>query len=152
LCASALLTPTARAQKAPEKIDNADLRALLEEVREKHDVPALGAAVVTSRGVVQLAVVGVRKRGKTEKAEEDDLFHLGACTKPMTATLIAALIQKKRLGYDRTLAQAFPELAEKMPEPLAKVTLGQCLSHRAGLLPNLDWVNVSRKGKGRPIA
>src|SRR5262249_14119213 len=116
LCALTLLAPTVRAQKAPEKIDKADLRALLEKVRETHAVPALGAAVVSKSGVVQLAVVGVRKRGEKQIATESALFHLGSCTKPMTATLIAALIQKKQLSYDRTLAQAFPELSEKMPE------------------------------------
>lgn len=146
VAACALLVPAARAQKPPEKIDKAELRALLEKVREKHDVPALAAAVVTDKGVVQLAVVGVRKRGEKELARQDDLFHLGSCTKPLTATLVAVLVEKKRLSYKQTFAESFPELAEKMPRPFAGVTLGQCLTHKAGLLGNLRWDRIPREG------
>jgi CubicO group peptidase (beta-lactamase class C family) len=141
----ALLAAPASAQKEP-KISKDDLRVLLEKVRDKHDVPALGAAVVTSRGLKQLAVVGVRKRGDETKAEEDDLFHLGSDTKAMTATLVAVLAQKKQIVYHRTLAESFPELAEKMPAPLRQVTLTQLLTHHAGLPANLEWFTIPGKG------
>jgi CubicO group peptidase (beta-lactamase class C family) len=143
-CALAALAAPPRAE-GPPKLDRAELRRLLEEYRKKHDVPALGAAIVTSRGVKVLAVVGVRKRGEKVKAEEGDCFHLGSETKAFTATLIAVLISKKRLSYGRTLAEAFPDLAEKKPEALRKVTLAQCLTHRAGLQANLAWFTIPTK-------
>src|SRR5262249_38766338 len=61
----------------------------------------------------------------------------------MTATLIAVLVQKKQMSFNRTLGQAFPQLAKKMPPELRAVTLTQLLSHRSGLKANLDnWWTV----------
>jgi CubicO group peptidase (beta-lactamase class C family) len=131
--------------KAKVALSKDDLRTVLEEVRKKHDLPALGAAVVSSKGVQVLAVTGVRKRGSDVAVKDDDRFHLGSDTKALTATLIAVLVQKKLLRYDQTMAQAFPELAKKMPAELRKATLLQLLTHRAGLKANLDWWSLSGK-------
>src|SRR5262245_58365064 len=63
----------------------ARLRELLEPVRKKHDLPALATAVVTRKGVVAVAAVGVRKRGEDAAVTAEDPFHLGSDTKAMTA-------------------------------------------------------------------
>ena len=84
-------------------------------------------------GVALVDVVGVRKRGDDTKATVDDQFHIGSDTKAMTATLVALLVQDKKLSYDMTLEKALPDLAKKMHKDLPAVTLEQLLSHRAGL-------------------
>jgi CubicO group peptidase (beta-lactamase class C family) len=145
LLALLFLAAPVLAQKAPAKLSKDDLRALLEKHRKKYDMPALGAAVVSSKGLQVLAVTGVRKRGTDVAVQEGDCFHLGSDTKAMTATLIALLVQKKQLSYDQTLGKSFPELAEKMPAELRPATLLHLLTHRAGLKANLPWWFLASK-------
>src|SRR5262245_3948717 len=90
------------------------LHEILEPIREKHEVPALAAAVVNGNGLVAVAAVGVRKQGDETAVTVDDRFHIGSDTKAMTATLIARLVEAGKLHYDDTLEKAFPELAESM--------------------------------------
>src|SRR5579864_4277324 len=109
-----------------------DLRSLLEPIRSRHDLPALAGAIVTSKGVQAIGVVGVRKYGAETPAGIDDQFHLGSDTKAMTATLLAMLVEEGKLSWDRTLEQIFPELAASMNPAYRKVTVEQMLAHRAG--------------------
>jgi CubicO group peptidase (beta-lactamase class C family) len=124
------------------------LKEILEAARKKHDLPALGAAVVRASGPVRVAVVGVRKRGETDPVRVDDAFHLGSETKAMTAWVIGQLVEEGKLSYDLTVDKAFPSLAKSMHEDFRKVTLTQLLSHHAGLPANLplfgEWF-ISRK-------
>jgi CubicO group peptidase (beta-lactamase class C family) len=127
----------------PEKPDQA-LRDILEPIRKKHDLPALAAAFVRSKGLVAAAAVGVRRRGTDIAVTADDQFHLGSDTKPMTAFLIAWLIEQGMLDWDTPLARIFPELAKEMTEELKKVTPVHLLTHHAGLPENYPggWENV----------
>lgn len=109
-----------------------DLNAQLEPIRQKYDLPALAGAIVTSEGTVALGAVGVRKYGSPDPVTVDDQFHLGSCTKSMTATLIAMLVEEGRLSWHTTLAQAFPDLSGTMQPAYRTVTLEQLLAQRSG--------------------
>ena len=117
---------------------NAAVTNLLVAIRQKYNVPAICAALVTSKGVTAIGVAGVRKRGTDDPAELDDLWHLGSDTKAMTATLAAKLVEQGRLQWDTTMAEVFPELADKFHPDARGITLLQLLSHRAGLPRNLN--------------
>src|SRR5690349_9509317 len=66
-----------------------DVSARIEKIRAKHDVPALAAARVDGRDLVALGAAGLRRANGPEQVTTKDLFHLGSCTKSMTATLCA---------------------------------------------------------------
>jgi CubicO group peptidase (beta-lactamase class C family) len=51
----------------------------------------------------------------------------------MTATMIALLVERGDLAWDKTLPQLFPELAGSIDAGFADVTLVELLAHRAGL-------------------
>jgi CubicO group peptidase (beta-lactamase class C family) len=110
----------------------------LKPIRQKFNVPAMAAAVVTSDGIKFVGAVGARKRGTEIPVTLADLWHLGSDTKAMTGTLIARLVERGLLRWDSTLAEIFPDLAPQMNPEFQKVTLLQLLSHRAGLPANLD--------------
>jgi CubicO group peptidase (beta-lactamase class C family) len=117
-------------------IPNLDIDDLLESVRRKNALPALAAAVVSNGVTIAVGAVGMRKFGESVPVTVRDQFHLGSCTKSMTATVAAMLIEEGKLAWDTTLAQAFPELSQSIHPDLRDVTLEQLLAHRAGLASN----------------
>ena len=70
------------------------------EFRNKHGVPAIGAAIVDAHGNVVADVVGTTRRGGSEAVTVDDAWHIGSCGKSMTASLYARLVERgdARLG------------------------------------------------------
>jgi CubicO group peptidase (beta-lactamase class C family) len=110
----------------------------LKPIRQKFNVPAIAAAVVTGDGLKFAGAVGVRKRGTEIPVGLDDLWHLGSDTKAMTSALIGRLVERGQLKWDSTLAEVFPDVSPQMNPDFRKVTLLQLLSHRAGLPANLN--------------
>ncbi len=119
-------------------VGDTNVTQLLKPIRQKFNMPAMAAAVVTSDGIKFVGAVGVRKRGTEIPVALDDLWHLGSDGKIMTSTLIARLIERGQLRWDITLAEVFPEFAPQMNPDFRQVTLLQLLSHHAGLPANLD--------------
>ena len=145
LAAAALALPAVPLPAQPL----ADLDDVLQPVLMRHKVPALAGAIVTNRGPVAIAAVGVRKAGTAVKVTPEDKWHLGSETKTMTAHLVAALVERGRLKWATTLTDSFPELAESFWPALRKATLAQLLSHRSGLAENLAWNAIPRQGSLR---
>jgi CubicO group peptidase (beta-lactamase class C family) len=110
-----------------------DISALLEPIIVKHDVPGMVAVLIDADSILASGAAGVRRRGDAQKVTLNDRFHIGSCTKAMTATLCAMLVDEEKLSWDRTLVQAFPELKSKMHEQYRNVTLEQLLTHRGGM-------------------
>lgn len=130
---------------AAEKLQ--DLNELLAPIRKQFDMPALGAAVIVDGKLVALGVDGVRKVGDDALVERDDLWHLGSCTKAMTATLLAKQVAAGKLKWTTTLGDALPDLRQGMHEAARKITLESLLHHRAGLPsqpPTAQWVELFR--------
>lgn len=121
----------------PEADDKA-VTQLLKPIRQKFNVPAMAAAIVTSDGIKFVGAVGVRKRGTEVPVGLNDLWHLGSDGKAMTSTLIARLVERGQLKWNSSLGEIFPELTSQMNPEFQKVTLLQLLSHRAGLPANLN--------------
>lgn len=122
----------------------------LEELRMRHHLPALGAAIVTAEGCQSLAVTGVRKKDAKPLATTDDLWHLGSNTKAMTSTLAALAVEEGVLRWDSTLGEHFPRQRDLKKSPLAKATLTHLLSHWSGLPPNAMWGMFTLASGGRP--
>ena len=108
------------------------LDGLLEPVRRRHGLPALAAAVVVRGEVVALGAVGTRRSDAQIPVTERDRFHLGSCTKAMTALLAAIAVERGLLRWDSTLGELFPEHRAAMNAAMAGVTVRQLLSHSSG--------------------
>jgi CubicO group peptidase (beta-lactamase class C family) len=112
------------------------LRPLLESIRKKYNLPSIAGCVIYKGHIAALSAVGLRKVGSDIKVTNDDQFHLGSCTKAMTATLIGILIERGKLRWDTSLAEAFPNMVKDMHPDYRNVTLKHLLAHRAGLPPS----------------
>lgn len=115
-----------------------DLSDLLRPIVERTGAPGLVAAAVVDGRVVALGAAGVRAKGEAAAVTPADKFHIGSCTKAITATLCAVLVQDGTLRWDLTLADAFPELGEQLHSNYRSVTLLDLLHHRAGLPTDLN--------------
>lgn len=137
---------------AKESLDNKIIELLI-PIRTKHDLPALGAAVVNPDGLAAVGVIGVRKRGDETPATINDHFHIGSNTKAMTATLLGRLVEEGTLRWDSSIGTVFPELEAEIPAALRAVSLEQLLSHRSGLpaeFPNVRvWGEFAKAGAMR---
>lgn len=138
LAGSACAQPGADASVAAAKTELRDVSALLAPIIEKHDVPGMVAGIVVGDRLVAAGAAGVRARGEPELVTLDDRFHIGSCTKAMTATVCAVLVERGTLRWDTTLAEAFPDLREAMHEQYHGVTLAQLLTNRAGVPSDLN--------------
>jgi CubicO group peptidase (beta-lactamase class C family) len=114
------------------------LDALLTPYLDKYDLPALAAAVVKDGKVVAAGAVGTRRAGEKIPVTVDDRFHLGSDTKAMTSLLAATFVEEGKLRWESTMADVFPELADKMDSGLRRVTLVQFLSHTSGVPSDND--------------
>lgn len=123
------------------------LAQAFEATRQKYNLPSLAGTIVTSKGAGEIIVTGVRKAGTEVAVTANDKWHLGSDTKVMTTCLLATLIEAKKLRWETTMAEVFPEQAKTMSPELQKVSSLHLLSHRAGLPPNLMWWSFAKPGK-----
>jgi len=114
---------------APVNVD-AILRSILGREGECF---GLAAAVLRGERIIAQGAAGVRKRGTAERLTFGDRFHLGSCTKAMTATLAAMLVEEGQLHWTTTLGEIFAGTVRPMHPAWQEVTLRQVLAHRAGL-------------------
>jgi CubicO group peptidase (beta-lactamase class C family) len=138
-----LLTAGQPAEDQPPAAGDSDVCAILIRALRDHPVPALGAAIVRSHQPPVIGVAGWRKRGDPTPVTVADTWHLGSCTKAMTAVLAAWLIAQGDLSWDATLAQSFPDLAPVMLPGWPETTLMALLQHRSGAPANLAWSTLA---------
>lgn len=129
---------------------DASVVSLIEPIRKDHKLPALGAALITSQGLVSSGVTGVRKAKTDVDATIDDHWHLGSDTKAMTAVVLATLVERGTLTWDTSLGQVFPEFSSTFPATFRAITITQLLSHHAGLPGNLAWLAIARSSASVP--
>jgi CubicO group peptidase (beta-lactamase class C family) len=136
--AAAVAQPGVSTAPATVPTEVRDLSPLLDPIIKKHDVPGMVAGIVVGDRLVAAGAAGIRARGEPDRVTLDDQFHIGSCTKAMTATLCAVLVEKGTLRWQMTLAEAFPDLAERMHEQYQAVTLAQLLTNRGGVPSDLS--------------
>ena len=92
----------------------ADLAATLDLFRAQGKIPGMVALVLRGGSIVAPGAAGMRKRGAPERVTIHDRFHLGSCTKAMTATLTAMLIEEGKLNWTTTLGELFGDSVKDM--------------------------------------
>ncbi len=146
--------PVAEPETAAEtaNVEPTDLAATLEAIRARHGVPAIAGAIVVGDHLTALGATGVRAKGSEEVVTVDDVWHLGSCTKALTATLIARLVERGDLAWDLTLEKAFPDV-KNMDAAFRPVPLELLLGNRGGapanLIANGLWAQLQKR-KGTP--
>jgi D-alanyl-D-alanine carboxypeptidase len=129
-----------------------DLASQLEEIRDRHGLPGLAAAAFDSKMRLGGGATGVRKARAATSVTLDDRWHLGSCTKAMTATLLAIFVERGKLRWEATLAEALPVWAGTMHPDYRRVSLEMLLQHRGGVPGNVPpdiWSELWKPGNPR---
>ncbi len=119
-------------------IELARVDALIEEGMRAGDLPGIVAGITTSSDTLYVKARGVRRLDQPERLEPNDLLHLGSCTKAMTATLSAVLVENGFLEWQTSLE--VPQIGRALTS--STITLHQLLSHTAGvpIFGVLEWM------------
>lgn len=117
------------------------LNETLKSARDSYKLPALGAAVIRNRKIDSIAVVGKRSLDRDDAIKPRDPFHIGSCTKSMAATLIAYLVDQRKLKWESTISELLPDIRSNIHSAYRHATVEHLLTHRSGLpedrTPNL---------------
>jgi CubicO group peptidase (beta-lactamase class C family) len=109
------------------------LEALAEKMIAQSKVPALAIAVVHSDEVVYLKGFGLRSVGKPETVDADTVFQIASLSKPVSATVVAALVSDGLVGWNSKVADLDPAFRLFDPYPSSEVTVRDLFAHRSGL-------------------
>ena len=111
--------------------------SLLHGFRRRYDVPAVGAAVVDDEGSPMANTMGVRARGSDNNVLLSDKWHIGSCTKTVTAVLWARLVDSGSAQWDTPLPEIFEDL-NGVDGSWGELTIRDLLNCRAGVPANFD--------------
>ena len=112
-----------------------DLKEVLAPVVSSNPLPALAAIVFDDQKVIASGAIGVRKFGDPTLVTIEDSFHLGSCTKAMTATLAARIVERGDISWTTTVKEALG--LQDVDSALENITLLELMSHTAGMPASL---------------
>jgi CubicO group peptidase (beta-lactamase class C family) len=118
----------AQAQPAPGQID-----VLVKEAMAHWNVPGAAVAIVHEDRVVYLKGFGLKELGKAGAVTPDTVFPLASCSKALTVTALAMLVDEGKLDWDDPVRKHLPWFQLMDPCADANVTLRDLLTHRTGL-------------------
>lgn len=137
---------------AAEAIEPIDISSELEAMLKDSSIPSLAAIAVVDEEIVSLGASGIRKKGASKKVTVKDKYHIGSCTKSMTATLAAMLVEQGKLSWETKPSEVFPEI--DMHAGYRDLTLMQLLTNTGGVPGEIEprfWSELWQ-AKGRPPA
>ncbi|RUW63317.1 serine hydrolase [Mesorhizobium sp. M7A.F.Ca.US.008.03.1.1] len=119
----------------PERITAAlsKLEALAEAAVADGAVPGLAIGVVRDDEVIFLKGFGHREAGKPETVDADTVFQIASLSKPVSTTVVAALVSDRIVSWDSKIADLDPAFRLADPYPASQLTIRDLFSHRSGL-------------------
>ena len=133
-------SPTTLTPKIPGSPNSADstlldtdISKILDAAVKTQSMPGMAAAVILNGKILGVGQAGVRKRDMPDPILRDDPFHLGTCTKALTATMIGVLVDEGKLKWDSTIGDLIGREISGITPDYASVTIDQLLHHRGGL-------------------
>jgi CubicO group peptidase (beta-lactamase class C family) len=109
------------------------MTAMAQKLVDTREVPGLAVTVVYDDEVVFADGFGVRSEPGNARVDADPVFQLASMSKPLSATVVAALVSHGVLDWDDRVASLAPDIRLHDPYPSAEVTIRDFLNHRSGL-------------------
>ena len=135
-----LLPRTARAEEDASQINPAQVDLALQEVQkicqretDNDTVPGIAIAVVFQNHLTLTAGFGVRDVETRAPVDADTVFQLASLSKPIGATVVAALSSGGKISWDSRISDLDPDFAMYDPWVTRQITIRDFYSHRSGL-------------------
>lgn len=109
-----------------------ELEKKIGELQSKSYMPGLQVLVTEYNKPIFEYQRGIRAEGYPEEITPQDQWHIGSCTKPMTAFLIGRLIDSKKITWKTTIGEMAPKDYD-LHSSVRAITVEQLLSHSSGL-------------------
>lgn len=110
-----------------------DIIQLLGDLREKHQIPGIGFAVVAPQNVLVSSISGYADLSDSSLLSLGARFHLGSNSKAITAWMALHMVKAGKISWETKITDLFPEWSSGMHKAYRKTTLADLLSHRARL-------------------
>jgi CubicO group peptidase (beta-lactamase class C family) len=108
------------------------LQDRLDQLRERHGVPAASVAVL-SGDEIDAAASGILNLATGVEATADSLFQIGSITKVWTATLTMQLVDEGRIELDAPVRRYLPGFRVVDEDVSKAVTIRHLLTHTSGI-------------------
>ncbi|MEM8953360.1 MAG: serine hydrolase domain-containing protein [Verrucomicrobiota bacterium] len=115
--------------------DAARIDALTESIQNHSDVPSFAVGVVHQNQLVYAKAHGFRSLSATQPATTKTLYHIGSVSKPITATILAILVEHGRIALDDPIQKYLPPnvKAPTYQNSVAEITVRHLVTHSSGL-------------------
>ncbi len=131
LLCSSLHAHTDEARDAAIEIALPKFEKSLQEIMKANGIPGVAVAVVSKDKVYYMKAFGVKRVGKPEKVTTSTLFQIASLSKPVCATMLAILQDKKKLSFYDPVSEYIPNFqSRKNKEP---VRICHLVSHSSGV-------------------
>ncbi|MBA3481836.1 MAG: serine hydrolase, partial [Pirellulales bacterium] len=123
------------AQVTPKQVQFAieELEKLAEATLKQTGVPGIAIAIVHRDKVVYKQGFGVREAGKPAHIDADTVFQVASMSKPITSTVLAALVGEGQIDWDDRVIDHDPGFRMYDPFVTRELRLRDLLCHRSGL-------------------
>lgn len=119
-----------------------ELKPILEAASKEHAQAGMGAVLIIDGQIGEPQTVGTIGKGLDTPVPTDARWHLGSCSKSLTAMLAAVMVERGKLRWDMPVSEALAGRDVEIHPGFQEATIEQLLGHRAGL---------ATKMVGRPI-
>jgi CubicO group peptidase (beta-lactamase class C family) len=127
----------------PSQLSESQIAAVFDGVATDK-TPGFAALVKKNGKAVFERGYGVKELKTGSKIDTKTNFRLASVTKQFTAMAVMLLVHDKKLSYETTLGEVFPEF----PEYGRKIMVRQLLNHTGGLPDYEDLMDAKEKEKG----
>jgi CubicO group peptidase (beta-lactamase class C family) len=119
----------------PERVASAveQIPGLAAQVLEQSGAPGMAVAVVYDDAVIFGAGFGVRDVTTGEAVDAETVFMLASVSKPISATVVSAVVGDGEISWNTKMADLDPGFALHEAWPTENVTLADLFAHRSGL-------------------
>lgn len=136
LLAAGLMSGTATAQSDLET----RWQTVIDETRTSAKLIGFGGAVMIDGEIVARGASGVQRKGGDSPITTANKWHVGSITKPMTATMIARLVEAGEMNWTDTPGKIFKDM--EIDPAWGEVTLEHLLTHTSGAAPNMPMKDI----------
>jgi CubicO group peptidase (beta-lactamase class C family) len=109
------------------------LEKLAKQTLTQTGVPGIAIAVVHQDRAIFKQGFGVREAGKPGRVDADTVFQLASVSKPLASTVLAKLVDEKRIDWDDRVIDHDPGFRMFDPYVTRELSLRDLLCHRSGL-------------------